>query len=114
MQWDRPEAVQINNTLRTARHIGLEAAKRGVTAYVRIMHPFYDCKEKGTHDEKDDPKPDGVVGTWWHETLRTLGAIEGYVTRHAPSQALIEPYLQAEPRHSEESAGVRTIHRLRT
>ncbi|KAI0736605.1 hypothetical protein C8Q72DRAFT_800670 [Fomitopsis betulina] len=77
VQWDRPEAVQINNTLRMARHVGLEAAKRGVTAYVRIMHPFYECKEKGTHDEKDDPKPDGIIGTWWHETMRTLGAIEG-------------------------------------
>lgn len=79
VQWDRPEAVQINNTLRMARHVGLEAAKRGVTAYVRIMHPFYECKEKGTHDEKDDPKPDGIIGTWWHETMRTLGAIEGCV-----------------------------------
>lgn len=79
MQWDRPEKVQINNTLRVARHIGLEAARRGVAAYVRLMPPFYECKEKGTHDEKEDVKPDGVVGTWWHETLRTLGAIEGYV-----------------------------------
>ncbi|KAH9925227.1 uncharacterized protein B0H18DRAFT_381207 [Fomitopsis serialis] len=77
VQWDRPEAVQINNTLRMARHVGLEAAKRGVTAYVRIMPPFYECKDKGAHDEKDDPKPDGVIGTWWHETMRTLGAIEG-------------------------------------
>ncbi|CCM03854.1 uncharacterized protein FIBRA_06003 [Fibroporia radiculosa] len=77
VQWDRPEKVQINNTLRVARLLGQEAARRGVQAYVRIMHPYYECKEKGAHDEKEDVKPDGVLGTWWHETLRTLGAIEG-------------------------------------
>lgn len=27
-------------------------------------------------DEKDDPKPSGVRGVWWHETLRALAAIK--------------------------------------
>ena len=43
---------------------------------MRIQHPFYQCKESGAHDEKEEVKPEGVMGTWWHETLRTLGAIE--------------------------------------
>ena len=68
--------IQIGHTLKIARLVGLEAAKRKVKAYVRIQHPFYQCKESGSHDEKEEVKPEGVMGTWWHETLRTLGAIE--------------------------------------
>jgi hypothetical protein len=56
--------------------IGLEAAKRKVKSYVRLQHPFYETSTKGSHDEKEDVKPDGVAGTWWHETLRMLAAIE--------------------------------------
>ncbi|EJF65716.1 hypothetical protein BD309DRAFT_944311 [Dichomitus squalens] len=74
--WDRPEGIQVGHTFKIARQIGLEAAKRQVKAYVRIQHPFYNCKESGNHDEKAEVKPEGVVGTWWHETLRALGAIE--------------------------------------
>lgn len=62
------------------RLIGLEAAKRGVKAYVRLQLPMYECSEKGAHEEKDDVKPNGVVGTWWHEALRMLGAVEGCVS----------------------------------
>ena len=73
----RPSAqIQIGHTFKIARQIGLEAAKRKVKAHVRIQHPFYNCKESGNHDEKADVKPEGVVGTWWHEALRALGAIE--------------------------------------
>lgn len=96
IQWDRSEAVrttsfsqngpdalssfpslqvQITHTFKIARLIGLEAARRKVAAYTRIQHPFYNCKENGTHDEKEDVKPEGVMGTWWHESLRALGAI---------------------------------------
>jgi hypothetical protein len=46
-----------------------------VKAYVRAVWPFYECSEKGTHDEKEDPKPLSVAGTWWHESMRILGAI---------------------------------------
>ena len=78
--WDcfteRVIQVQIKTTFNIARLVGLEAAKRRVKAYVRLQHPFYECKEKGTHDEKEDVKPDGVLGTWWHETLRMLASIE--------------------------------------
>lgn len=98
IQWDRSEAVraiflavsagstepaspflslqvQITHTFKIARLVGLEAARRKVKAYVRIQHPFYNCKESGSHDEKEEVKPEGVMGTWWHETLRALGAI---------------------------------------
>ncbi|KAI0721618.1 hypothetical protein C8T65DRAFT_201291 [Cerioporus squamosus] len=76
IQWDRPEGIQIGHTFKIARLVGLEAAKRKVKAYVRIQHPFYQCKESGSHDEKEEVKPEGVLGTWWHEALRALGAIE--------------------------------------
>lgn len=56
--------------------LGQEAAERKVKAYVRFTLPFYETTSKGTHDEKDDPKPDGTIGIWWHETLRMLAAIE--------------------------------------
>ncbi|THH13609.1 hypothetical protein EW146_g6637 [Bondarzewia mesenterica] len=74
---NRPEKIQIGHTCNVARLIGTEAAKRKVKAYVRMQLPWYECPDKGTHDEKEDPKPLGVIGTWWHETLRILGAIEG-------------------------------------
>jgi len=73
---DRTEMIQINTTCQVARMIGLEAAKRKVKAYVRLQQPFYQTSSKGSHDEKDDPKPVGVAGTWWHETLRMLAAID--------------------------------------
>ncbi len=72
--------MQIKNTFGVARLVGLEAAKRKVKSYVRIQHPFYECKEKGKHDEKEDVKPDVVLGTWWHETLRMLASIDECVT----------------------------------
>lgn len=61
------------------RLIGEEAARRNVKAYVRLQQPWYESPEKGPHDEQEDAKPYGVIGTWWHESLRILGAIEGYV-----------------------------------
>jgi len=73
---DRPEKVQINHTCNVARLIGQEAARRNVKAYVRLQQPWYESPEKGSHDEKEDVKPYGVIGTWWHESLRILGAIE--------------------------------------
>lgn len=68
--------IQIGHTFKVARLVALEATHRKVKAYVRIQHPFYNCKESGQHDEKAEVKPEGVVGTWWHETLRALGAIQ--------------------------------------
>ncbi|CAL1704276.1 unnamed protein product [Somion occarium] len=76
INWERNHQIQIANTFNVARHVGLEAARRRVKAYVRLQHPFYECKEKGPADEKEDIKPDGTIGTWWHETLRMLASIE--------------------------------------
>lgn len=57
--------------------LGSEAAKRKIKSYVRLQLPFYETSTKSSNfDEKQDPKPSGVVGTWWHETLRILGGIE--------------------------------------
>ncbi|KAI0273821.1 NAD-P-binding protein [Gloeopeniophorella convolvens] len=75
--YDRADAVQINHTCHIARLVGEEAARRNVKAYVRLQQPWYETSDKGSHDEKEDVKPQGVIGTWWHETLRILGAIEG-------------------------------------
>lgn len=41
-----------------------------------MTHPFYETPEKGSHDEKENIKPLGVRGVWWHETLRVLANIE--------------------------------------
>ena len=68
--------MQIEKTFNIARILGQEAAKRKVQAYVRLQHPFYECKDKGSHDEKEDVKPDDTLGTWWHETLRALSKID--------------------------------------
>ena len=51
--------------------LGLESAKRKVKAYIKIQHPFFD-----TSSEKDDIKPTGSLGTWWHESIRALASIE--------------------------------------
>jgi len=32
--------------------------------------------DKSSHDEKEDIKPSGTIGIWWHETLRALAAID--------------------------------------
>ncbi|KAJ7286050.1 hypothetical protein C8J57DRAFT_1286588 [Mycena rebaudengoi] len=76
VQYDRTEMIQIDRTCKVARMIGLESAKRKVKSHIRLQHAFYETPSKGSHDEKEDVKPDGVVGIWWHETLRMLAAIE--------------------------------------
>lgn len=68
--------IQINTTCQVSRMIALEAAKRNVKAYVRLQLPFYECSSKGSHDEKENAKPSGTIGIWWHETLRMLAAID--------------------------------------
>ncbi|KAH9001467.1 NAD-P-binding protein [Lactarius akahatsu] len=68
--------VQIKHTCNIARLIGEEAARRNVKAYVRLQQPWYESSDKGSHSEQEDVKPYGVIGTWWHESLRILGAIE--------------------------------------
>ncbi|KAI0811244.1 hypothetical protein BC629DRAFT_1732276 [Irpex lacteus] len=68
IQWDRTEQIQINTTFNIARLLGLEASKRKVKAYVRLMHPFYECKERAKPDDPKAVKADGVLGVWWHET----------------------------------------------
>lgn len=75
IRWERPAEVQVSHTCNIARLIGTEAAKRNVKAYVRLQHPFYNT-DKHPALEKDDIKPDGTHGIWWHETLRILGAIK--------------------------------------
>jgi hypothetical protein len=70
------ETIIISTTFNVSRLLGLEAAKRKVKAFVRNHASFYETSDKGSHTEKEDVKPIGVLGTWWHETLRALAAIE--------------------------------------
>jgi len=74
---ERSEEIIINLTCYTAKLIGEEAARQKVKAYVRIHQPYYRTPGKGPHDEKDETEPWGVIGTWWHETIRILAAIDG-------------------------------------
>ncbi|KAF8636725.1 hypothetical protein AX17_003528 [Amanita inopinata Kibby_2008] len=76
ISYDRTEAILINTTCNVARLLGLEAAKRNIKAYIRIQQPFYETSRKASGDEKDEIKPAGTIGMWWHETLRTLAAID--------------------------------------
>lgn len=71
--------IYINHTFNITRLVGLEAAKRKVKAFVRMQLPVYETSEKGMHTEKEDVEPSGTVGTWWHEGLRALAAIEEWV-----------------------------------
>jgi len=73
---DRPDMVQIQQTMNVARLLGGEAARREVKAYVRVTHSYYETPEKGSHDEKESIKPVGVRGIWWHEATRVLASIE--------------------------------------
>jgi hypothetical protein len=73
---DNVEQIHINSTFNVCRLIGLEAAKRKVKAYVRAQPPLYISSDKGSHDEKEDVKPVGSIGIWWHESLRALAAID--------------------------------------
>lgn len=50
-----------------------------------MQAPFYETPDKGLHTEKEDMKPVGVLGIWWHETLRALAAIEELVSGLATS-----------------------------
>jgi hypothetical protein len=70
------ETIIIGTTFNVSRLLGLEAAKRKVKAFIRTSAPFYETPDKGSHTEKEDIKPSGVLGIWWHETLRALAAIE--------------------------------------
>ncbi|KAL1730285.1 hypothetical protein EV714DRAFT_284314 [Schizophyllum commune] len=73
---DRLEKIHIQWTFNVARLIATEAAKRNVKAYVRLQLPFYETSSKTPATEKDDVKPEDSIGTWWHETLRMLGAMD--------------------------------------
>ncbi|KZV67980.1 NAD-P-binding protein [Peniophora sp. CONT] len=77
LNYERGEEFHIKNTANVAHICATEAARRNVAAYVRIQPPYYDCSEKGSHDENDDPKPLNAVGTWWHESLRIVGDVQG-------------------------------------
>ncbi|KAJ8093315.1 hypothetical protein PM082_020801 [Marasmius tenuissimus] len=72
---DRTDTIQVSTTCNVAKSLGQEAAKRNVKSYIRVTLPFYETPSKGASVEKD-LKPHGTIGTWWHETLRILGAIE--------------------------------------
>ncbi|PFH49119.1 hypothetical protein AMATHDRAFT_63842 [Amanita thiersii Skay4041] len=72
---DRTEAIFINNTCNVARLLGLEAARRNIKAYIRIHQPFYETPKKAAQDGKDEVKPEGTIGVWWHEALRMLAAV---------------------------------------
>jgi len=73
--FDRPDEVQRDSTAKLAYAVGLEAAKRKVAAYVRLTGPYYDTPNDKKTEEKDDLKPKGTRGVWWHEALRLLAGV---------------------------------------
>ncbi|KAG8891103.1 hypothetical protein FRB98_000112 [Tulasnella sp. 332] len=79
--FDRASEIQKDQTAKLAYSLGLEAARRKVAAYVRLTHPFYETEKKPV-DEKEDVKPLGTRGVWWHEAMRMLGGIPKYAPLH--------------------------------
>jgi len=76
LQFEASERTQILQTYRASVNCALEAARRGnVRAYVRLTWGFYDGVSDHLHKEDEVLDPDGVRGTWWHETLRALAGI---------------------------------------
>ena len=85
--YDRPVQVQINQTLKVAlsiAHAALapsSAATVDLKAYIKPTYPFYDhssSSDSGLVEANESGwKPLGIRGTWWHETLRALGDIDG-------------------------------------
>jgi len=77
VRYDRPEVFQIDQTALIVHSLGQEAARRKVKAYVRLQPPFYDStSDKTPHTEKDQLKPQGSRGIWWHEALRMLASVK--------------------------------------
>ncbi|KAG8899046.1 hypothetical protein FRB99_006963 [Tulasnella sp. 403] len=74
--FDRPNEIQRDHTAKLAYSLGQEAARRNVKAYVRVTGPYYDFPNDKKADEKENPKPKGVRGVWWHAALRMLAGIE--------------------------------------
>lgn len=73
--FDRPNEIQRDHTAKLSYAIGLEAARRNVKAYVRIVGPYYESSNDKPAEEKEELKPRGVRGQWWHEGLRMLAGI---------------------------------------
>lgn len=67
--------IQRDHTAKLSYAIGLEAAKRNVKAYVRTIGPYYESSNDKPAEEKEELKPRGVRGQWWHEGLRMLAGI---------------------------------------
>ena len=48
---------------------------------MRFQPPFYETPEKGTHDESEVAKPDGMQAVIWHDALRIVASIPESVMR---------------------------------
>ena len=69
------DQIQRDHTVKLAYSIGLEAAKHNVAAYVRVIGPYYETPNDKATEEKDNLKPKGIRGLWWHESIRMLAGI---------------------------------------
>ncbi|BGP14227.1 hypothetical protein JCM10213_005882 [Rhodosporidiobolus nylandii] len=77
-----PEVVHLERTLRLALLLGQDAVKHKVGAYLRLLQPFYKLKEEkkgGKVGAKGaaPAEPWGTMAGWWHEAARGLAKMDG-------------------------------------
>ncbi|GAA5913592.1 hypothetical protein JCM6882_001695 [Rhodosporidiobolus microsporus] len=87
-----PEIVHLERTLRLALLLGRSAVAHKVGSYVRLLQPFYKLKDEKKGVKVGDKaagvsEPWGTLAGWWHEAARGLAKIEGL------NLALIRPAL---------------------
>ncbi|GAA6042678.1 hypothetical protein JCM8097_003740 [Rhodosporidiobolus ruineniae] len=80
--FEAPEIVHIERTVRLALLLGRDAVKHKAGAYLRTLQPFYKLKDEkkgakvGTPGA-GDAEPWGTLAGWWHEAARGLAKLEG-------------------------------------
>ncbi|GAA5982380.1 hypothetical protein JCM11641_006964 [Rhodosporidiobolus odoratus] len=77
-----PEVVHLERTLRLALLLGQDAVTNKVGAYLRTLQPFYKLKDekkgmKAGSTGASVAEPWGTMAGWWHEAARGLARIEG-------------------------------------
>ncbi|GAA5840634.1 hypothetical protein JCM11251_004173 [Rhodosporidiobolus azoricus] len=78
--FNAPELVQLERTVRLALLLGQTAVAHKVGSYVRLLQPFYKPREekKGVKvgDKGVVAEPWGTLAGWWHEAARGLAKMD--------------------------------------
>ncbi|GAA5872671.1 hypothetical protein JCM8547_003726 [Rhodosporidiobolus lusitaniae] len=84
--FNSPEVVHLERTLRLALLLGTAAIVHKSGAYLRLLQPFYKLKDgadkkgakvDGGKGGAGEAEPWGTLAGWWHEAARGLAKMEG-------------------------------------